>query len=199
MNEHNTALSLLPPSHRRPVQTAYKSMIHPRLHSHRGRHLYSQARRCLSTNHLSYKPWVSQLSDLFNIKLGIISVLHACAINLYLCLYLSEWCAATSIGNLLQRSVFVGEERSFQEQRQPGRAEAAHELVMVLLFLTVVLSRTHTHTLLLSNSLSQILTHLFPDPVRIFHVDVDHVLPSIHPLTHSLPVLASPACVLTCN
>ncbi|KAK2881003.1 hypothetical protein Q8A67_018271 [Cirrhinus molitorella] len=33
---------------------------------------------------------------------------------------------------VLQRSVFVGEERSFEEQRQPGRAEAAHELVMTL-------------------------------------------------------------------
>lgn len=175
-------------------------MIHPRLHSHRGRHLYSyQVRRCLNTSHLSHTPWVSQLSDLFNFKLSIISALQACGINLDLCLYLSEWCAATSIGNLLQRSVFVGEERSFQEQCQPGRAEAAHELVMVLLFLTVVLSRTHTHTLLLSNSLSLILTHLFPDPVRIFRVDEDHVLPSIHPLTRSLPVLASPACVLTCN
>jgi len=59
--------------------------------------------------------------------------------------HLSEWCAATIHDNVLQRSVFVGEERSFEEQHQPGRAKATHELVMVLLFLTVVLSRTHTH------------------------------------------------------
>lgn len=141
-------------------------MIHLRLHSCRGRHLYSkEARMGLSISSPSHRPCVSRLSDLYNTKLNITLALCACSFTSYVLLSFKVMHSNVH-ATVLPRSVFVGEKRSFEEQRQPGRAEAAHELVMVLLFLVVVLSRKYTHTLFLSNSQLLMLNPSFSRPCQ---------------------------------
>lgn len=105
----------------------------------------------LITSFPSHSPRVSQLSDLYNTKLNII------------CAFIIHSGAQQRPAIVLQRSVFVGEERSFEEQRQPGKAEAAHELVMVLLFLY---SPEHTRTHFFSQTQSLMLNPSFSRPCQ---------------------------------